>query len=105
MSVLIEINIDNMFVSPRIILLALVFILANGQENEQVQKKILDGIKPTTTVMNHIYAHAHDDSRGFKEAIRSNDKFLDFGKRFIANLKDFAPSFMLINDQVRVLPQ
>ena len=100
MSVLIDINIDKMFVSPRIILLALVFILANGQENEQVQKKILDGIKSITTGIDWIYTYAHYDNRGFKETFDSNNMFLDFGQRFIGNLTDFASNFTMINDQI-----
>ena len=91
-----------MFVITRICLVTFLFFLADGEDNEKVQKEILDGIKPTTTVMNHIYAHAQEDNRGFEKAINSNKKFLDFGKQFIPSLKDFAASFISLNEQVIV---
>ena len=89
-----------MFVPARIGLLALLLFLPDGEGDIHNRKKILAGIERTTNDMNQIIVYANTDSRGFKQALESNDKFVDFGQRFIANLTDFAGNITMINKQV-----
>ena len=91
-----------MFVLARISLFAIVFFLADGEDNSQLAKKILNGIKPTTTDLRKMYRYTWRGSSGFKQALDSNDKFLDFGQQFIANLTDFGGNLTMINDKVFV---
>ena len=99
-----------MFVQARISLLAILFILAHGEDEMQVAKKIHDTIKRTVHDMRPIMNYAagtrmgspRSETKSFKEVLERNDEFVDFGQRFIVNLTDFGGNLTMINHQVIV---
>ena len=89
-----------MFVLARVTLVACVILVVNGEDNGQMEKEIVDGIKPTSSAMEWLYSNAFDESRGFVNALELNEKLSDVGQRLFPNLTDFAASFIMLNIQL-----